>query len=289
MAQQVNIQDDVYNSTATAVAYQRPVPSAAARYQDSISTSDYGSSDPDYDMDYYSRINRFYYGGPFRSYYDPYFDPYYGGFYGAGFYSPFYSGFGLGFNYGWGGNFWGPYSYGGMFSPFWGYRAWPYGGFMGGGFMGGGYFGGGYFGGGYLVNNGNVTTGGRPARGRENGASYTNGGATRISNGSAIRRTTSGGGIVAGGRSNRTGTYNPNRGATLNTRPTNSGGAVGRPARTSSGREINQRSTRPTRTESYRPSRPTYSTPPSGGGSRSSGGMGGGGGASRPSRGGGRG
>lgn len=293
MAQSVNIQDDVYNSTTTAVAYERPAPSAAARYQDSISTNDYGSSDPNYDMDYYSRINRFYYGGPFRSYYDPYFDPYFDGFYGAGLYSPFYSGFsfGLGLNYGWG-NYWGPYSYGGLYSPFWGYRVWPYGGYMGGGYYGGGFLGGGYYGGGFLVGNGNVTRGGRPSRGRENGIDYNNG-STRINNGMGSRgtRSTSGGGVVLGGRSDRPATYNPNRGATLSTRPGGSGGAVGRPARTTSGREGNQR---PTRTESYTPdrsSRPTYTpAPSSGGGSRSSGSMGGGGGgASRPTRGGGRG
>ncbi len=293
MAQSVSIQDDVYNSTTTAVAYERPAPSAAARYQDSISNNNYGSSDPNYDMDYYARINRFYYGGPFRSYYDPFFDPYYDGFYGYNYYSPYYSGmsFGLGFNTGWAGNYWGPYSYGGLYSPYWGYRVWPYGGYLGGGYYGGGYLGGGYYGGGYLVGNSNVTTGGRPTRGRENGVGYTTGGATRISNTTGTRRG-DGGGVVFGGRSDRAGTYNPNRGAALSTRPSGSGSIVTGPGRTSSGTNGNQR---PTRTESYTPdrsSRPTYTPAPSNsGGSRSSGGSmgGGGGGASRPTRGGGRG
>ena len=288
MAQRVNIQDDVYNSTTTAVAYERPAPSAAARYQDSISNNNYGSSDPDYDMDYYARINRFYYGGPFRSYYDPFFDPYYDGFYGYNYFSPYYSGlsFGLGFNYGWAGSYWGPYSYGGFYSPFWGYRVWPYGGYLGGGYYGGGYLGGGYYGGGYLVGNSNVTRGGRPTRGRENGINYNNGGSTRISNGVGARGT-SGAGVVMGGRSDRTGTYNPNRGAAIGARPGRSN-EVGAPTR--SNRPTNQR---PTRTESYTPersSRPTYTPPANTGGSRSSGGsMGGGGGSARPSRAGGRG
>jgi hypothetical protein len=296
MAQQVSIQDDVYNSTASAVVYERPAPSEAARYQDSLSTDQYGNSDPNYDMDYYSRINRFYYGGPFRSYYDPYFD----GYYGSGYFSPYFAGMGMGFGMGFGmnygyGNFWGPYSFGNYFSPYWGYMSWPYGGFMGGGYYGGGYLGGGgYYGGGYLVGNGNVNTGGRPGRGRENGIGYTNGGATRISNGSSMRPY-SGGGVVLGGRSNRAGSYtNPNRGATLSTRPSNgnsSANQMGRPTR-SGGRDVNQ-SQRPTRTESYTPTRserPTYTPPANNGGGRSSGGsMGGGGGASRPTRGGGRG
>jgi hypothetical protein len=292
MAQSVNIQDDVYNTTATAVAYERPAPSAAARYQDSISTNNYGSSDPNYDMDYYSRINRFYYGSPFRSYYDPFFDPYFDGFYGYNAFSPYYSGlsFGLGFNYGWGGGFWGPYSYGGLYSPFWGYRTWPYGGYMGGGYYGGGFLGGGYYGGGYLVGNGRVSAGGRPTRGSENGIGYRNGG-SRINNAAGSRGNT-GGGVVLGGRSAGAGSYNPNRGAAIGARPgrDNQVGAPTRSQRPTSQRPTSQR---PTRTEGYTPqrsSRPTYTPPANNGGSRSSGGsMGGGGGSSRPARAGGRG
>jgi hypothetical protein len=299
MAQQASVNDDVYNSTARAVEYQKPSRTQAQQYLDedtSYTEEDYGTSDPYADMDYSSRINRFYYGGPFRSYYDPYFD----GFYG---YNPYYSGFSLGMGFGggfgggfgyggWGGSFmggyWGPYSgFGSFYNPYWGYGGWPY----GGGFYGGGYFGGGYYGGGYGGSRGNVAYGGRPSRGRENGVGYTR---TNSGFGTSGATRTSNGNVISGrSRSERYGvgrgvtTGNPNRGATLDARTrVNSG--VGRPTR--SGEVTPNRSTRPP--ERYnaptRSERPTYSAPSNyGGGGRSSGG--GGGGASRPSRGGGRG
>jgi hypothetical protein len=298
MAQQASIDDDVYNSTARAVEYQKPARTQAQQYLDEDTSytaeDDYGTSDPYADMNYSSRINRFYYGGPFRSYYDPYFD----GFYG---YNPYYSGFslGIGFGYGFGGwggwgspfmgGYWGPYSSFG-YSPFWGYSSWPYGGYYGG-YYGGGYLGG-YYGGGYLVGNrGNVSYGGRPSRGRENGASYTGGGAG-FGMGAGATRTINGNVVNGRSRSERYGAgrgvsgVNPNRGATLDAR-TRTNNGVGRPTR--SGEVTPTRSTRPP--ERYnaptRSERPTYSAPSNyGGGGRS---MGGGGGASRPSRGGGRG
>jgi hypothetical protein len=295
LAQHSSNNDDVYGSTARAVEYQKPARSEAAQYLDQDSTyteDDYGLSDPYYDMDYYSRINRFYYGSPFRSYYDPYFD---GGYYGYNSFSPYYSGFsfGLGFGYGYGfgssymGGFWGPYStFGGYYSPYWGYTGWPYGGYMGGGYYGGGYLGSGYLGNGYLVGTrGNVNYGGRPSRGRENGVGYAPGGTTGFGMGGATR--TVNGNVVSGRRTSNM--YNPNRGASLDarTRTSTMGARPSRSSEGSMGRPSTERYNAPTRSE-----RPSYTPSTSnGGGMRSTGGgaSSGGGGASRPSRGGGRG
>lgn len=290
MAQHTSINDDVYNSTAKAVEYKKPVRSEADQYLDQDSSytkdGDYGLNDPYYDMDYYSRINRFYYGSPFRSYYDPFFD----GYYGYNNFYPYYSGFslGLGFGYGWGssymGGFWGPYStFGGYYSPYWGYTGWPYGGYMGGGYYGG-YLGGGYLGNGYVVGTrGNVTYGGRPSRGRENGRGYSSGATTSFGMGGATR--TNNGVVVSGRRGSDM--YNPNRGATLDAR-TRTSTMGGRPTRSSegnTGRPSTERYNAPTRSSQAQPSY-TPSSSSNGGGMRSSGG--GGGGASSSSRGGGR-
>ena len=291
IAQRTITDDDVYGSTARAVEYQQPSRSEAAQYLDRDSSytdnDNYGVNDPYYDMDYYSRINRFYYGSPFRSYYDPYFD----GFYGYNGYSPYYSGLslGLGFGYGWGspymGGFWGPYSSFGYYNPYWGYSSWPYGGYLGGGYYGG-YLGGGYYGGGLVVGNrGNASYGGRPARGRENGVGYAPGAFSGFGGGGATR--TSNGVVVSGRRTSDM--SNPNRGATLDarTRTNNMGGRPVRSSEGNMGRPSTERYNPPTRSE-----RPSYTPPPSNnGGGRSSGGFGGGGGggASRPTRGGGRG
>jgi hypothetical protein len=263
MAQQSNDTDDVYNSVAQAREYVQPAPSQSAQYKKTTPQGDdeYGTSDPYYDMDYSSRINRFYYGSPFRSYYDPFYYDYYG--YNS--FSPWYSGFSLGFGWGWGnsfyGNYYNPYGWG-IYSP---YYAWnPY---FGGGL---GYYGGGYYGG--YVNNlrGTTNYGARPNRGRENGVGYTSGTGSGNYIGRGATRSTNG--IISTDRS-RAERYNPNRGTTANPNAT---GRVSRPS--------NDTYRAPTRSNTN--SRPTYTPPPSssnqGSGSSSSGGGG------RSQRGGGR-
>ncbi|RZK68009.1 MAG: hypothetical protein EOO92_23735, partial [Pedobacter sp.] len=155
LAQQSVDNDDVYNSNAQARVYTpspiKPLQQTAQQNNQQYEEDDYyGTSDPYYDMDYSSRINRFSYGTPWRSYYDPFFyndwySPYslgFNDFYGGGFgwghlSSPFwsYSNFGFGFNnFGWGFNNFG-----------WGFNNFYGGGLWGGGFLGGGYYGGGYY------------------------------------------------------------------------------------------------------------------------------------------------
>ena len=260
LAQQNTVNDDVYNSVAQAQEYVQPAPSEASQYQDDAQYDEYGSSDPYYDMDYSSRINRFYYGSPFRGYFDPFYYDYYGfnSIYGMNYFSPFYRpGFSMGFGWGWGNYGWG------VFSPYYAWNPYYGGGYLGG-LYGGGYYGGGYYGGGYVNNlRGNTTYGPRPDRGRENGMGRT--GAVRSTNGVISN---------SGSRADR---YNPNRGTPINTN-------------TRSRTNRSSDTYRPT-TRSTAPTRPTY-TPPSstrndGGATRSSGNTGGGGG-SRSQRGGGR-
>ncbi len=100
LAHENNGTDDVYNSVAQAQEYVQPAPKQSAQYKDTSSyDDDYGTSDPYYDMDYSSRINRFYYGSPFRGYYDPFYYDYYG--YNS--FSPWYApGFSMSFGWGWG-------------------------------------------------------------------------------------------------------------------------------------------------------------------------------------------
>lgn len=283
LAQQ-NTNDDVYNSVAQAKEYSQQVPVREPEYD---TQDDYGTSDPFYDMDYSSRINRFYYPNPgWRSYYDPYFD---GGWYGNYGMS---LGFGLGFGYNpFYGSLWSSpyYGWGNYYSPFWGYNNWGYNNYIGGGYWGGGYWGGGFYtgrttpvdykarpsrgGSGYIGSRGMDGLSPRSSRGQGN-----------VISGRPSRGTTSGRGDVT------TGTSRPSR--TESTRPSTQSS---RPARTQS-RPAPTESTRPTRTET-RPTReytppPSYSPPRSSegssGGGRSSGGgsYGGGGGSGRPSRGG---
>ncbi|EDM34454.1 hypothetical protein PBAL39_19225 [Pedobacter sp. BAL39] len=289
IAQQSNSADDVYGSTAQAKEYTPLAPVQQQAYQDTYDENDdyYGTSDPYYDMDYSSRINRFYNGSSWRSYYDPYFD---NGFYG---YNGFgYNGFslGLGFGsiwnspyYGWG-SFYSPFS--NLYSPWgWGYNNFYGGGFYGGGFYGGGYYGGGYYGGGTYT--GRTTNVPRPSMGRENtprsnfGIGGSNG--VRGSRGSSTRTDANGNVVTRRTRAeiyntDGNGTRPANGQSTRGTRPT---GEASRPAPQN----------RPTR-ESYRPepqSRPTYSPPPSSrgesGGGRSSSGSGSSGRSSRGGRG----
>jgi hypothetical protein len=265
LAQQNTVNDDVYNSVAQAQEYVEPKPSEASRYQEDAEYDEYGSSDPYYDMDYSSRINRFYYGSPFRSYFDPFYYDYYGynSIYGYNYFSPFYRpGFSMGFGFGWG---WGNYGWG-VFSPYYAWNPYYGGGYLGG-FYGGGYYGGGYLGGGYVNNlRGTTNYGPRPDRGRENGMGRT--GAVRSTNGVISN---------SGSRSDR---YNPNRGTPINTNANTR-------SRTNRGSSDTYRPT----TRSTAPTRPTYNPPSStrndGGATRSSGSSSGGGG-SRSQRGGGR-
>lgn len=269
LAQQSSDTDDVYNSVAQATEYVQPAPSQSSQYKDDSVDREYGTSDPYYDMDYSSRINRFYYGSPFRSYYDPYYYDYYGynGF------SPWYSGFNLGFGWGWGnsfyGNYWNSPYYGwGIYSP---YYAWNP--FYGGGYLGGyygGYYGGGYLGGGY-VNRlpGNTIYGARPDRSRS-ASSYSN----RTGTGSIGRGTIrTNNGVMTSDRS-RAERYNPNRNSTARPAP--------------SSRTNRSRETYRTPQRSNTESRPTYSPPRSSNTSSGTSGGGGGGGGSRSQRSGGR-
>lgn len=263
LAQTNTVNDDVYNSVAQAQEYVEPTPSEASQYREDAQYDEYGSSDPFYDMDYSSRINRFYYGSPFRSYFDPFYYDYYGynSIYGMNYFSPWYRpGFSMGFGFGWG---WGNYGWG-VFSPYYAWNPYYGGGYLGG--MYGGYYGG-YLGGGYVNNlRGTTNYGPRPDRGRENGIGRT--GAVRSTNGVISN---------SGSRSDR---YNPNRGAPINTNSNTR-------SRTNRGSSDTYRPT----TRSNAPTRPTYSPPSStrsdGGAARSSGSAGGGGG-SRSQRGGGR-
>ncbi|WP_316809894.1 hypothetical protein [Pedobacter heparinus] len=268
LAQQ-NSNDDVYNSVAQAKEYRQQVPVKESEYnaQDDY----YGTSDPYYDMDYSSRINRFSYANPsWRGYYDPYFD---GGWYGN-------YGMSLGLGFGlspfWGSMWSSPYyGWGNYYSPFYGYNNWGYNNYIGGGYWGGGYWGGGY----YTGRTTNVPDyRARPARGSSNGYNGTRGNTDYLSPRSSARGQNNTGNVSTG---------RPSRG---------SSGTTQRPTTTESARPTRTETSRPTRTESSRPA-PSY-TPPSRGsegsssggsyGGGSSGGSGGAGGGGRPSRGGGR-
>ncbi len=273
---QNNSADDVYNTTAQARVYKYSPPVQTAQIDTSRTDPSYRPSDESYDMDYASRIDRFYYGSPNRVYFDDYYNVY--GY--NSWYNPY--DFSLGFNYGWGFNRWNnPYTYWGYYgSPYywntWGpysyYNPW-FGGF-GGGYWGGGYWGGGYWGGGWggstIVRNDNYRP--RPSR--------MSSGTSRPSTG---RYVGSDRGNVGDGMGRpRPQSYNPATNGTVSRpdRTSNSGGNSGRPSRTSeSGRPSS-----PPQRESYTPpSRPTPPPASSGSSGSSSGG------GSRPTRGGGRG
>lgn len=302
-AQNHAVLDDVYHTTAKAKEYIAPVviQNTSTEYADD---SYYSKSDPDYDMDYSSRIDRFYYGNPNRSYYDPYYN-YYGyhsfGFdpYGYNsFYRPYRYGFGLNgyfgsyynnwYNpfYSWSyygsmyyNNFWGPYSY---------YNPYGYGGGFG---WGGGWYGGGWAGNVIVKNNENYRP--RPNRGGENG--------TIRANGSVFPGPSRGDGSSNNAPRTRAEMYNPNYNGNNAGRPNGSNSAPNRPGSSSDGRPSRGNSNTPSRPEGSqsRPtrsndapqqSRPTYSPPAqsspppsSRGGSSSSSGS-----SSRPTRGGGR-
>lgn len=290
LAQNTVIEDDVYNSTAQAKVYK---PAENVQQTAINNDNDYRQSDPYYDMDYSSRIDRFYYGNPSRSYFDPYYNFYgYNNFYGFNnFYNPFgyyYGGLSGYYNnwynnpfYAWGyygmpyyNNFWGPYSYGG---------------FLGGGIGGGGLWNGGYYGAGVIVgrNTRNPNYGPRPTRGSENGIARANGSSYYGGNNASTRANANTNGTNPTVTRTRAEMYNPT-GNTSSSRPSPTSSSGGN-TRTSSSEA------RPTRSNDA-PSRPqpTYSPPvqqsappaSSSGGSRSEGSSSSGGG--RPTRGGGK-
>jgi len=281
--------DDVYNSVAKAIEVEPYVPPREQMQTQNQSDYDeyYGTSNPYYDMDYSSRINRFYNGNSFRGYYDPYYDNYYyGNSYGATSYLG-YGGLGWGNGYGlggWGGGFGMGFGYGSIWNnPFYygnmgfGWNNWgPYSyydrfGWGGGGWYGGGWgLGGGYYGGGIITNNNYRPRPGSNDRGVP--GNYGNGTAGNYGRPSRS-------GVVSGNGQGRQ-SYVPNNNAGRPMRNQQSGGNNGYTPQGSQG-------SRPTRNESYSPpqrteSRPSYSPPPSSSGSGSMGG--GGGGGSRPSR-----
>ncbi|WP_442588181.1 hypothetical protein ACSBL2_19230 [Pedobacter sp. AW31-3R] len=273
MAQQSRSDDDVYGSTARAVEYTRPVPVESSEYYDDAEDDGdyYGSSDLYADMSYSSRINRFYYGSPFRNYYDPFYggySPYYSGLgfgmgwggyggWGSGF--GWGSGWGLGLGYGWGGyGGWGSgFGWGGFYDPF--YSPWGWGGYYGG-LWGGGFYGGGWgWGGGFYGGRSRYSTySPRTGRGLENNI-YSRGGY----NGTGSRRYDANGNTISGRRSGVS-----SRSASGNRTYESTGSRT---------RSVGQQSSRPSR-ESYTPSRSegrSYSPPASSG--RSGGGFSGGG------------
>ena len=263
---QNNSADDVYNTTAQARVYKYSPPAQTAQDTDRNDPY-YKSSDPNYDMDYASRIDRFYYGSPNRIYFDDYYN-----FYGYNsWYNPY--SWSLGFNFGWNNwgynrwanpyysswyyygspyywNTWGPYSY---------YNPWYGGGYYGNGYWGGGYYGG-YYGGNVIIRN-NENYRPRPNRSNEN---YRPSGSRNVPI--------------------------PSRGNA----PSNSGRSAQTQGTSGNG---NNSSARPTRTserpsnETYTPpSRPSYTPPPSNSGGNNSGSSGSSSsGSGRPTRGGGRG
>ena len=268
--------DDVYNTTAQARVYKYAPPAQVAQLDTNQYNTDYARSNPNYDMDYSSRIDRFYYGNN-----RPYFDDYYN-FYGYNsWYNPYHVSLGFGMNWGYNRwytfdrwnpyhgqyyvNGWGPYSYYDRFG----------GGYYGNGYYGNGYYGNGYYGGTNVIVRNNENYSPRPTRTDEGrGGRYTG---TAPSRGNVNDN-----GV---GRPTRVEGYNP----TTN-------GTVSRPVTTQS---ANPAGSRPTReTQSRPPSSgqqappPTYSPPPASSspppastGSSSSGSSSG----SRPTRSGGRG
>jgi len=292
---QNNSADDVYNTTAQARVYKYSPPPQTAQIDTTRSNDpNYRASDPDYDMDYASRIDRFYYGSPNRVYFDDYYN-----FYGYNsWYNPY--SFSLGFNYGWNNWYWGYNRWSNPYYSSWYYYGSPYywntwgpysyySPWYGGGYYGGGYWGGGWGGSVIVRNNENYRP--RPNRGAENGIGSR-------PNGSIIDRSSRSGGNI--GNTGRTGSrpesYNPTTNGTMS-RGNSNNTRDSRPSRASSSNNGGDNGYRPTRTSES--SRPTYTPPPSSssngsssgrtGGSSSSGSSSSGGSSGgRPTRGGGR-
>ncbi len=244
LAQQSTNDDDVYNTTAKVKIYTpapvKPSQTTTTTDEEYAESDYYGTSDPYYDMDYSSRINRFYYSSPWRNYYDPYF---YSGWYpgnswsvGIG-YSPFYN------------NYWNsPYSgWGYAYSPYWGYNNFGWNNY---------YYGGGYYGGGWILRRrllwrwlytGRTTNvpdyRSRPSMGRENGVGtcYRPGGRA-----SGTTRSDVNGNVIS--RTRRAETYNNGNNTSpgrTSTRPERSQTESARPSRTENTAPARQPETRP--------------------------------------------
>lgn len=251
VAQSANA-DDVYNTEAQARVY-KPMPVYQSQAQENTNNDEgYTNSDDRYDMDYASRIDRFYYGSPYRGYYDPYYN-YYGydnwgmnwgmnwglnSFYWNSWNNPYNNWGFYGAPYRW--NTWGPYSY---YNPYWG---------------------GGYWGGGNVIVGRGTPNRYRPVRGTDN---YDSNGNLRTRDSYTV----------------------PARGATSSSLGNNNVRSRGTDNR--AGREYTRPATR-TERPNYTPpknDRPTYTPPANNGGSRG-GNYGGSSGGGRPTRvGGGRG
>lgn len=248
LAQHSTNQDDVYASTATAKEYVVQEKQEAAPREVVENDEYYGVNNPYYDMDYASRINRFYYGNTWRSYYDNFYSASYYPFYNSRYYLPF------GYNpyySGWRNPYYGIYSYYGYYNPY-GFGYQPY---WGGGYYGGGYYGGGYYGvilgggGGIIAGypSGNTIYNGRPERGRENGVRFDPNNPNSRPNGNSP---------VTGRPDRATLPGNQNNMPTNNNygRPTRSTDAQNRPT-------TPPPASRPTRSNEQ-PSRPVYTPPP---------------------------
>lgn len=252
--------DDVYNTTAEAKVYKYSPPAQPAQ----VDQSDYIASSPNYDMDYSSRIDRFYYGNS-----RPYFDDYYN-FYGYNsWYNPYDFSLGFHMNFGYG-RWYNPYSswayYGSpYYSSLWGPYSYynPYYGRYGNGYYGNNYWGNGW--GNNVVVVGNTNNRPRPTRGNE---SFNNAGRY---NGTVPSR----GDVSTSGRPTRNEGYNPATNGTVN-RPTTTGSQT--PATTSPQRPTRQGQAPPVSRPTYTPPPATQSSPPPANT-----------GSSRPTRGGGRG
>ncbi|WP_316805638.1 hypothetical protein [Pedobacter nototheniae] len=299
--------DDVYNSVAKAREVEYVAPQAQQQqqqqqqdqYQSDYNDDYYGTSNPYYDMDYSSRINRFYNGYSWQGYYDPYFDNYYYNNnylgYGLGAYNGYGLGLGLGWNsgFGWNGGFgWGGGFYGNSWgNPYYGWNSWGPNSYYDRFGWGGGWYGGGWgIGGGLYSNRTNYH---RPSytdrntvnsngyypngNGSRAGANSNNGRPSRVSNAGTNN------GIINNG-------VNYGRPSRVDGRAVGNGNNTyqQRPSREYMPQQPSRSEQRPSR--DYTPptqpsrteSRPSYSPPQSYGGGQSSGGGGGGGG--RPSR-----
>lgn len=281
-----NTADDVYNTTAEAKVYKYSPPAQPALTEQLEDNPDYIASTPTYDMDYSSRIDRFYYGN-----HRPYFDNYYN-FYG---YNSWYNPYDvrLGFNIGFGYNPWythyDRYGFGNPYYSYWGPYSYynPWYNRYGNGYYGNGYYGNGYYGNGYYGDNwgsGNVIVGRnenrpRPTRGSDSNAGRYDG--TVPSRGDASNNNF--------GRPTRAEGYNPTTNGTIN-RPTTTGSGS-RPATSSSneGRPRRESQAPQSSRPIYTPAPTQQSSPPSNTGSSSSGQSGNSGGSTRPTRSGGRG
>ncbi len=297
VAQQSADNDDVYNAQAKAREVDYPVaPEKTYRTEEQVyggtdyatgdtdyaanSYSDGDNNDYDYDYGYASRIDRFQYASPYRSYYNDWYTYSYNPWYGYG-YDPFFYNQGL-FSPGY--SMWfGTGLFGGGFGGGFGYNSWGYGNPYYGGYWGPtSYYGGGYGGYGYGYGNGGYGYGGVVGNQRNNNPRpYLGSG-----NPNLIRNANRGSRAV--GRTEN-GTIYERTG-----RPgsTSSNGNYARPSRAT--RPATTQQARPTRVE--RPVRdpyvdrtpPTQSSSPRSSGGNSNGGGGnsnGGGGNSRPSRG----